>query len=95
MIYTGSNDVLTDSGPLLRVRAATQILWKPFQHHFADVTMNLEKHQAWFETEALIHQHSTITEHFDSFQDFLKSTEAQSERQSFRERAMQEKEYGM
>jgi hypothetical protein len=54
----------------------------------------LDKHQAWFETEASIHQHAAITEHFISFQDFLKSTETQNDREKFKERANQEKEYG-
>ncbi|KAH7394217.1 hypothetical protein DE146DRAFT_122734 [Phaeosphaeria sp. MPI-PUGE-AT-0046c] len=92
-VYRIFNRTTKNSGLLTRARSAAELLWKPFQHHFSDVIINLEKHQAWFETEALIHQHATITEHFDSFQDFLKSTETQDAREKIRERAMQEKEY--
>lgn len=95
MPFTVPKDLPTGSGLLTRARSAAELLWKPFQHHFSDVVISLEKHQAWFETEASIHQHATITEHFDSFQDFLKSTETQNDREKYKERAMQEKEYGM
>lgn len=70
------------------------MLWKPFQYHFADLLEKLQNHQAWFETEAMIQQHETITRHFDSFQDYLKFTEQRSEIKKRKDRSRQEKEYG-
>ncbi|KAH8732523.1 hypothetical protein GQ44DRAFT_697766 [Phaeosphaeriaceae sp. PMI808] len=81
------------SGLLNRAKSATGLVWKPFQSHFSHVIERLDKHQAWFETEAMIHQHATITEHFNSFQDYLKSTEMQSEREAFTTQAKEKKEY--
>lgn len=70
------------------------LLWKPFHLRFSELLERLQKHQQWFETEAKIQQHELITQHYESFLDYLKATEKQSERDKQREQIEKERWYG-
>lgn len=69
------------------------LLWKPFQMRFSNLLERLQKHQQWFETEAKIQQHELISQHYESFVDYLKASEKQNEMEKRKERIEQEQWY--
>lgn len=94
IIYTRClNGPYLGSSFLNRATMAGSLLWRPFQLRFSNLLERLQKHEQWFETEAMIQQHELITQHYESFVDYLKVSEKQNDMEKHKELIAQERWY--